>query len=101
MNDTVVAAGIPFELYSQNHVMTQRYTNRQLIDDIAGEDVPADASSNDVVCVSDLPLPVRVIRPGMSWPQGLTLPSDTLVFVVDHDSIITLVGCTEGQGKLV
>ncbi|KAJ1655361.1 hypothetical protein GGH95_003595 [Coemansia sp. RSA 1836] len=92
--------GIPFEPFSQTHVLTQRYSRRQLVDDVAGESVPADASHDDFVCVSDLPLPARVIRPGMSLPKGLLLPSDTLLFIVDDDSIITLVGCAEGRRSL-
>ncbi|KAJ1814535.1 hypothetical protein LPJ60_006010 [Coemansia sp. RSA 2675] len=99
MNSMPVAPllGVPFEPFSQTHILTQRYYRRQLVDDVAGESVPADASYDDIVFVSDLPLPARVLRPGMSLPKGLLLPSDTLFFIVDDDSIITLVGCAEGR----
>ncbi|KAJ1959718.1 hypothetical protein GGI12_004192, partial [Dipsacomyces acuminosporus] len=88
MNDTPMPVGMPFEPYNKNHALALRYMSRLLIDDVAGEDIPPGMKPRDIVCVSDLPEPARVIRPGMLWPRGLTLPCDTLVVVVDHNSII-------------
>ncbi|KAJ2716471.1 hypothetical protein H4R19_000631 [Coemansia spiralis] len=95
MDSFQVPAGMPFEPYGLNHTLALRYTYRQLVDDIAGESIPVNAAVGSFVCVSDLPPPVRVVRPGMLWPHGLALPNDTLVVVVDHDSIIRFVGCVE------
>ncbi|KAJ2783371.1 hypothetical protein H4R18_001738 [Coemansia javaensis] len=99
--DHPLPAGVPFEPYGTNHALAIRYTQRLLVDDVAGESVPRDAPAGSVVCVSDLPPPVRVLRPGMQWPRGLALPSDALVVVVDADSIIRFVGRAEdGDGSM-
>ncbi|KAJ1730765.1 hypothetical protein LPJ61_002854, partial [Coemansia biformis] len=95
MDNFQVPVGMPFEPYGNNHTLAIRYTHRQLVDDIAGESIPRGAAAGSFVCVSDLPAPVRVVRPGMQWPRGLALPCDTLVVVVDHDSVIRFVGCSE------
>ncbi|KAJ1926379.1 hypothetical protein FBU59_007320 [Linderina macrospora] len=89
--------GMPFEPYNKNHVMAMRYISRVLVDDVAGEDLPEGLDCQDVVYVSDLPEPARVVRPGMLWPQGLLLPNETLVLVVDQYSIIKYVGCLDDR----
>ncbi|KAJ1723503.1 hypothetical protein LPJ53_002160 [Coemansia erecta] len=104
MNDTpmpvVLPVGMPFEPFKKTHSVTLRYKNRQLIDDIAGEDIPTDASVS-YICISDLPSSTKVVRPGMLWPQGLLLPNDTLVVVVDNQSIVRFVGSLEEPGKMI
>ncbi|KAJ1894625.1 hypothetical protein LPJ66_005080 [Kickxella alabastrina] len=100
MNDTPMPIGMPFEPFHNSHSLTLRYRDRQLIDDIAGEDVPADVAQL-VVCMSDLPPSTKIVRPGMLWPQGLLLPNDTMVIVVDNQSIIRFVGSLEDPGKLI
>ncbi|KAJ2723569.1 hypothetical protein GGI07_002524, partial [Coemansia sp. Benny D115] len=90
MNDTPVSVGlpvgVPFEPIKESHIVTLRYRDRVLIDDVAGEELPADMSMANAICVSDLPSSTKVVRPGMLWPQGLLLPRDTLVMVVDNQS---------------
>ncbi|KAJ2801749.1 hypothetical protein H4R20_003555 [Coemansia guatemalensis] len=95
LSDTPMAIGLPFEPYSETHNMAMRYMSRLLVDDVAGEMVPKDALPNSVVCVSDLPVPTLVIRPGMQMPLGLSLPSSALVVAVDQEGVITFVGCPE------
>ncbi|KAJ2760064.1 hypothetical protein IWQ56_005578 [Coemansia nantahalensis] len=92
MDTFQVPTGIPFEPYGRNHTLALRYTYRQLVDDIAGESVPRGVVVGSFVCASDLPAPVRIVRLGMQWPHGLALPSDTLVVVIDDDSVIRYVG---------
>ncbi|KAJ1987405.1 hypothetical protein GGI25_000769 [Coemansia spiralis] len=91
----IMPVGVPFAPYNDNHVMALRYIDRQLVDDVAGESVLGDVEVDSIVYMSDLPSHVRVLRPGMQWPQGLMLPSDTLLVVIDKDSIIKFVGCLE------
>ncbi|PIA18686.1 hypothetical protein COEREDRAFT_79688 [Coemansia reversa NRRL 1564] len=95
LSDTPIAIRLPFEPYSSKHNMAIRYMSRLLVDDVAGEMIPKDALPNSVVCVSDLPVPTLVIRPGMKWLCGLSLPNSALVVAVNKDDIITFVGCPE------
>ncbi|KAJ2222456.1 hypothetical protein H4R99_006166 [Coemansia sp. RSA 1722] len=106
MNDSPMAAaampvGMPFEPFKNTHSATLRYIDRQLIDDVAGEEIPADAVATSYICVSDLPASTKVVRPGMLWLPGMALPNDTLVVVVDAESIIKFVGCLEESDKMV
>ncbi|KAJ1665080.1 hypothetical protein IW140_003765 [Coemansia sp. RSA 1813] len=99
MNHSTIAAfmpvDVPFAPYDDNHTMALRYMDRQLIDDVAGESVVDGMGTSAIVYMSDLPSHARVLRPGMQWPHGILLPSDTLLVVVDCDSIIKFVGCLE------
>ncbi|KAJ1824036.1 hypothetical protein LPJ56_002890 [Coemansia sp. RSA 2599] len=106
MNDSPMAAafmpvGMPFEPFKNTHSATLRYIDRQLIDDVAGEEIPAAAVASSYVCVSDLPSSTKVVRPGMLWLPGMSLPNDTLIVVVDSDSVIKFVGSLEESGKIV
>ncbi|KAJ2158181.1 hypothetical protein GGF46_003954 [Coemansia sp. RSA 552] len=92
MNDAPMPVGMPFAPYTSGHTLNQRYMHRQLVDDIAGEDIPQGMAVDAIVCASDLPLPARIVRPGTPWPRGLLLPKGTLVVVVDHDNVIMGVG---------
>ncbi|KAJ1737624.1 hypothetical protein H4S06_004162 [Coemansia sp. BCRC 34490] len=99
MNHSTVATpmpvGVPFAPYDGGHAMALRYMDRQLIDDVAGESVVDGVEEDTVVFMSDLPSHARVLRPGVQWPHGILLPSDTVFVVVDRDSIIKFVGCLE------
>ncbi|KAJ2611902.1 hypothetical protein H4S08_002939 [Coemansia sp. RSA 1365] len=95
LSDTPIPRSMPFEPYSSTHNMAVRYMSQLLVDDVAGEMIPKDALPNSVVCVSDLPVPTVVIRPGMQWLRGLSLPNSALVVAVDKYGIIRFVGCPE------
>ncbi|KAJ2528479.1 hypothetical protein EV175_007454 [Coemansia sp. RSA 1933] len=99
MNHSTIAEfmplGVPIAPYDDNHTITLRYLDRKLIDDVAGESVVDGVSSGDIVFMSDLPSHARVLRPGMQWPHGILLPTDSLLVVVDSDSTIKFVGCLE------
>lgn len=75
----------PFDHHSQ--ILTQRYINLQLVDDVAGEQaIPL----TDHINLSDLPHPIRIIRPGMVLPTQSN--QDTMLVVIDGNNIIQYVG---------
>ncbi|KAJ1918586.1 hypothetical protein H4219_002523 [Mycoemilia scoparia] len=77
--------------------VTDRYQDKVLVDDVAGERLPPHIPKDQIILASDLPTPVRIVRvdvegAGSITPPGLAWSSkgETLVLAVDSSGMIKM-----------